>query len=45
VYLLDNVSSEASATDIRKRCHRAQDIHGLVSARVEEYILKQDLYR
>jgi nicotinic acid mononucleotide adenylyltransferase len=45
VYLLDNVSSEVSATDIRRRCHRAQDIHGLVSARVEEYILKQDLYR
>lgn len=45
VYLLDNVSSEVSATDIRWRCHRRQSIHGLVSARVEEYILKQGLYR
>ena len=45
VYLLDNVSSEVSATDIRRRANRGQYIHGLVSARVEEYILKQDLYR
>ena len=45
VYLLDNVSSDVSATDIRRRAHRGQAIHGLVSARVEEYILKQDLYR
>jgi nicotinate-nucleotide adenylyltransferase len=45
VYLLDNVSSEVSATDIRRRSHRGQSIHGLVSARVEEYILKQGLYR
>src|SRR5579859_5834119 len=45
VYLLDNVSSEVSATDIRRKRHREQNIHGLVSARVEEYILKQDLYR
>jgi nicotinate-nucleotide adenylyltransferase len=45
VYLLENVSSEVSATDIRRRAHRGQSIHGLVSARVEEYILKQDLYR
>ena len=45
VYLLDNVSSEVSATDIRHRAHRGQSIHGLVSARVEEYILKQGLYR
>ncbi|MBZ5539305.1 MAG: nicotinate-nucleotide adenylyltransferase [Acidobacteriia bacterium] len=45
VYLLDNVSSEVSATDVRRRCHRRQSIHGLVSARVEEYILKQGLYR
>ncbi len=45
VYLLDSVSSEVSATDIRRRCHRGQAIHGLVSARVEEYILKQGLYR
>lgn len=45
VYLLDNVSSEVSATDIRRRAHKGTAIHGLVSARVEEYILKQDLYR
>jgi nicotinate-nucleotide adenylyltransferase len=45
VYLLESVSSEVSATDIRRRAHRAQSIHGLVSARVEEYILKQGLYR
>jgi nicotinate-nucleotide adenylyltransferase len=45
VYLLDSVSSEVSATDIRRRANRGQSIHGLVSVRVEEYILKQGLYR
>jgi len=45
VYLLENVASEASATDIRRKANRGQSIHGLVSARVEEYILKQGLYR
>src|ERR1700720_399112 len=45
VYLLENVSNEVSATDIRRRSNRGQAIHGLVSARVEEYILKQGLYR
>jgi nicotinate-nucleotide adenylyltransferase len=45
VYLLENVSSDVSATDIRRRANRGQAIHGLVSARVEEYILKQGLYR
>jgi nicotinic acid mononucleotide adenylyltransferase len=44
VYLLENVASEVSATDIRRRASRGQSIHGLVSARVEEYILKQRLY-
>jgi nicotinate-nucleotide adenylyltransferase len=44
VYLLENVASEISATDIRRRANRGQSIHGLVSARVEEYILKQRLY-
>jgi len=38
---LENVSNEISATDIRRRAHRRPGIHGLVSARVEEYILKQ----
>jgi nicotinate-nucleotide adenylyltransferase len=45
VYLLENVASEVSATDIRRRANRGQSIHGLVSSRVEEYILKQGLYR
>ena len=45
VYLLENISSEVSATDIRRRASKGQSIHGLVSARVEEYILKQGLYR
>jgi nicotinate-nucleotide adenylyltransferase len=45
VYLLENVSSDISATDIRRRVNRGQSIHGLVSSRVEEYILKQGLYR
>ncbi len=45
VYLLENVSNDVSATDIRRRAQRGQSIHGLVSARVEEYILKQGLYR
>jgi len=45
VYLLENTSNDVSATDIRRRAQRGQSIHGLVSARVEEYILKQGLYR
>jgi nicotinate-nucleotide adenylyltransferase len=45
VYLLENVASDISATDIRRRANKGQAIHGLVSARVEEYILKQGLYR
>jgi nicotinic acid mononucleotide adenylyltransferase len=45
VYLLENVAHEASATEIRRKADRGQSIHGLVSARVEEYILKQGLYR
>src|ERR671922_994600 len=45
VYLLENVSNDVSATDIRRRAQKGQSIHGLVSARVEEYILKQGLYR
>lgn len=45
VYLLENVASDVSATDIRKKAQRGQSIHGLVSVRVEEYILKQGLYR
>jgi nicotinate-nucleotide adenylyltransferase len=45
VYLLENVATDVSATDIRRRANRGQSIHGLVAARVEEYILKQGLYR
>jgi nicotinate-nucleotide adenylyltransferase len=45
VYLLENVANEVSATDIRRKANRGQSIHSLVSARVEEYILKQGLYR
>lgn len=45
VYLLENVSSDVSATEVRKKAQRGQSMHGLVPARVEEYILKQGLYR
>jgi nicotinate-nucleotide adenylyltransferase len=45
IYLLENVANDVSATDIRRRASRGQSIHGLVSSRVEEYILKQGLYR
>jgi nicotinate-nucleotide adenylyltransferase len=45
IYLLENVSSDISATDVRRHASRGQSIHGLVSSRVEEYILKQGLYR
>ena len=45
VYLLDTVASHVSATEVRRRLDRGQSIHGLVPARVEEYITKQALYR
>jgi nicotinate-nucleotide adenylyltransferase len=45
VYLLESVSSDVSATDIRRRAGHGRSVHGLVSSRVEEYILKQGLYR
>jgi nicotinate-nucleotide adenylyltransferase len=44
VHLLDSVRSHVSSTEIRRRRHHAQSIHGLVPARVEEYILQQALY-
>lgn len=44
VHLLDAVSSHVSSTEIRRRRHRRQSIHGLVPVRVEEYILKQAIY-
>jgi len=45
IYLLESVSSDVSATDVRRHAQRGQSIQGLVSAHVEEYILKQGLYR
>jgi len=44
VHLLDTVSSHVSSTEIRRRRHRGQSIHGLVPVRVEEYILRQAIY-
>jgi nicotinate-nucleotide adenylyltransferase len=44
VYLLDAVASHVSSSEIRRRRHRRQSIHGLVPVRVEEYILKQAIY-
>ncbi|HJY87795.1 MAG TPA: nicotinate-nucleotide adenylyltransferase [Candidatus Acidoferrales bacterium] len=45
VHLLDAVTSPVSATEVRRRAHRRQSIHGLVPSSVEEYISKQALYR
>ncbi|HKV26796.1 MAG TPA: nicotinate-nucleotide adenylyltransferase [Candidatus Acidoferrales bacterium] len=45
VHLLTAVSSEISSTEIRRRRKRGASIHGLVPAGVEDYILKQALYR
>lgn len=45
VHMLATVASHVSSTEIRERLRRKQTIHGLVPARVEEYILKQALYR
>jgi len=44
IHLLDAVTSHVSSTEIRRRRHRGQSIHGLVPVRVEEYILRQALY-
>jgi nicotinate-nucleotide adenylyltransferase len=44
IYLLDRVASPVSATAVRKRLDQGQSVHGLVPARVEEYITKQALY-
>jgi nicotinate-nucleotide adenylyltransferase len=45
VHLLTTVSSHVSSTEVRHRLSRHQAIHGLVPARIEEYILGQALYR
>ncbi len=44
VHLLDTVASHVSSSEVRRRRHRRQSIHGLVPVRVEEYILRQGLY-
>lgn len=45
VHLLTTVASHVSSTEVRQRLEKHQTIHGLVPARVEEYILGQALYR
>jgi len=45
VHLLTAVSSEVSSTEIRRCCKRSASIHALVPESVEDYILKQALYR
>lgn len=45
VHLLSDVASRVSATAVRTRLDRGRSVHGLVPARVEEYINKQALYR
>jgi len=45
VHLLTTVQSHVSSTEVRHRLSRHQAIHGLVPARVEEYIRGQALYR
>jgi len=44
VHLLDNVASHVSSSEVRRRRHARQSVHGLVPARVEEYIVRQGLY-
>jgi len=45
VHLLDTVASRVSATAVRRRLDGGRNVHGLVPRAVEEYILKQALYR
>jgi nicotinate-nucleotide adenylyltransferase len=45
VYLLDSVASRVSATAVRRRLDRGRSVHGLVPRAVEDYIIKQALYR
>lgn len=45
VHLLTTVNSHVSSTEVRERLQENKNIHGLVPARVEEYILGQALYR
>ncbi len=45
VYLLDTVASHVSATQVRERLDRGKSVRGLVPSSVEEYIMKQALYK
>jgi nicotinate-nucleotide adenylyltransferase len=45
IHLLPTVASHVSSTEIRERVQRGEKIRGLVPERVEEYILRQALYR
>jgi nicotinate-nucleotide adenylyltransferase len=45
IYLMTTVNSHVSSTEVRDRLQEKKSIHGLVPARVEEYILGQALYR
>ena len=45
VYLLDTVASHVSATRVRERLDRGQSVRGLVPSSVQEYIIKQALYK
>jgi nicotinate-nucleotide adenylyltransferase len=45
IHLLTTVASHVSSTEIRERLEKGRTIRGLVPARVEEYILRQALYR
>lgn len=45
VHLLDTVASRVSATAVRRRLDRGRNVHGLVPRAVEDYIIKQALYR
>lgn len=45
VHLLTTVSSHVSSTEVRHQLERGHKIHGLVPLLVEEYILRQALYR
>lgn len=45
VHLMSTVTSHVSSTEVRQRVERRQSIHGLVPKLVEEYILRQALYR
>jgi len=45
VYVLDTVESHVSATLVRERLDSGQSVRGLVPSSVEEYIIKQALYK